>query len=269
VLIRVFLTFEEQKVFVLLFDYLSASLAGFWKAYPPLAKLGLAFHEMANPEWFDRDPQLAWGFYGHRLGLYRNTVPHKGFEILREIVKFKSDNYFVFTSNVDGQFQKAGFDETKIVECHGSIHFLQCTMNCSEEIWRADNVNLNVDETLRAALPLPHCSKCNSLARPNILMFSDWGWVAKRTSAQKKRYEAWLDRVKQQNAKLAILELGAGTAVPTVRHNSEFLLSVNRGKAKLLRINQRESHVSDSDGLPLPLSASLAMQLIQTQLQKL
>lgn len=76
---------------------------GFWKAYPPLAKLGLAFHEMANPEWFDRDPQLAWGFYGHRLGLYRNTVPHKGFEILREIVKFKSDNYFVFTSNVDGQ----------------------------------------------------------------------------------------------------------------------------------------------------------------------
>jgi hypothetical protein len=103
VLIRVFLTFEEQKVFVLLFDYLSASLAGFWKAYPPLAKLGLAFHEMANPEWFDRDPQLAWGFYGHRLGLYRNTVPHKGFEILREIVKFKSDNYFVFTSNVDGQ----------------------------------------------------------------------------------------------------------------------------------------------------------------------
>jgi hypothetical protein len=100
-------------------------------------------------------------------------------------------------------------------------------------------------------------------------VFSDWGWVAKRTSAQKKRYEAWLDRVKQQNAKLAILELGAGTAVPTVRHNSEFLLSVNRGKAKLLRINQRESHVSDSDGLPLPLSASLAMQLIQTQLQKL
>jgi hypothetical protein len=57
-------------------------------------------------------------------------------------------------------------------------------MNCSEEIWRADNVNLNVDETLRAALPLPHCSKCNSLARPNILRLMvyiyifEFDWIA-------------------------------------------------------------------------------------------
>ena len=40
---------------------------GFWRAYPPLAKLGLEFAEIANPHWFERDPQLAWGFYGHRL----------------------------------------------------------------------------------------------------------------------------------------------------------------------------------------------------------
>ena len=38
---------------------------GFWKAYPPYAKLGLHFAEMANPRWFDSDPELAWGFYGH------------------------------------------------------------------------------------------------------------------------------------------------------------------------------------------------------------
>ena len=39
---------------------------GFWKAYPPIANRGLSFIEMANPEWFDRDPHLAWAFYGHR-----------------------------------------------------------------------------------------------------------------------------------------------------------------------------------------------------------
>jgi len=44
---------------------------GFWKAYPPFAKLGLNFIDMANPEWFSQDPELAWGFYGHRLNLYR------------------------------------------------------------------------------------------------------------------------------------------------------------------------------------------------------
>jgi len=37
---------------------------GFWKAYPPLKKLGLNFSQMANPKWFDTNPFLAWGFYG-------------------------------------------------------------------------------------------------------------------------------------------------------------------------------------------------------------
>ena len=47
---------------------------GFWKAYPPIAKLGLTFSEMANPQWFIQKPKLAWGFYGHRLNLYRKTI---------------------------------------------------------------------------------------------------------------------------------------------------------------------------------------------------
>jgi len=47
---------------------------GFWKAYPPMAKLGIRFSSMANPRWFESDPELAWGFYGHRLNLYRATV---------------------------------------------------------------------------------------------------------------------------------------------------------------------------------------------------
>lgn len=36
---------------------------GFWKAYPPYARLGLRFTELANPRWFQRDPEFAWGFY--------------------------------------------------------------------------------------------------------------------------------------------------------------------------------------------------------------
>src|SRR5437660_6530807 len=55
---------------------------GFWKAYPAYEKLGLNFIAMANPSWFARDPTMAWGFYGHRLNLYRGTRPHAGFAIL-------------------------------------------------------------------------------------------------------------------------------------------------------------------------------------------
>lgn len=81
---------------------------GFWRAYPAVAKLGLSFEELANPAWFIKDPALAWAFYGHRLNLNRKTVPHNGFSRLLEIGSAKPRGYFVFTSNVNGQFQRAG-----------------------------------------------------------------------------------------------------------------------------------------------------------------
>ena len=43
---------------------------GFWKAYPPIRKLGLSLPEVSNPRWFYEDPRFAWGFYGHRYHLY-------------------------------------------------------------------------------------------------------------------------------------------------------------------------------------------------------
>ena len=83
---------------------------GFWKAYPALGNEGIQFEDVASPLTFYRRPRLAWGFYGHRLALYRATVPHAGFEILRRWGDAMPNGPFVYTSNVDGQFQKAGFD---------------------------------------------------------------------------------------------------------------------------------------------------------------
>ena len=56
---------------------------GFWRAYPALGRAGLRFESIASPHTFESDPSLAWGFYGHRLNLYRRTVPHEGFSILK------------------------------------------------------------------------------------------------------------------------------------------------------------------------------------------
>ena len=213
---------------------------GFWRAYPPLKRLGISFVNMANPIWFKRDPELAWGFYGHRLGLYRSTDPHDGFRILREWGKECTNGFFIFTSNVDGQFQRAGFDGERILECHGSIHHLQCTARCSNEINSAAGFEVSVDdETFKAAPPLPSCSACGALARPNVLMFGDWGWLPERTSVQEGRFSSWVSNL--GDARLAIIEIGAGTAVPTVRMTSEQL--ARRSGATLIRINVREPQV--------------------------
>src|SRR5947209_10690891 len=72
---------------------------GFWQAYPPYQKLGLSFVELANPDHFHQDPTLAWGFYGHRLELYRRTQPHDGFRILRRWAERMPKGWFIFTSN--------------------------------------------------------------------------------------------------------------------------------------------------------------------------
>jgi NAD-dependent SIR2 family protein deacetylase len=232
---------------------------GFWKAYPPFARLGLSFIDMANPSWFATDPELAWGFYGHRMKLYRSTVPHPGFDLLKSWGDQLPDGCFVFTSNVDGQFQRAGFARDQIVECHGSIHHLQCSRPCSPDIWPADEADVEIDEeTMRASPPLPECPACGAVARPNILMFGDWGWHGSRTSRQEQRLSAWLRTA--GNQALMVVELGAGSAVPTVRMTSERTVSVTGGT--LVRINPREPQVPRQQiGIAAP--ALQALQAIQ------
>ena len=206
---------------------------GFWRAYPPLARLGVSFADMANPNWFEKDPQLAWGFYGHRLNLYRQTVPHDGFAVLKTWAQSKRAR--VYTSNVDGAFQRAGLES--VCEVHGSIHFLQCTTPCSRAIWSAENINVEVDvESLRALGDLPKCPDCGALARPNILMFYDGAWNLGRSLKQEQALTTWLREIEIDQ--LAIVECGAGKAIPTVRDFGERLQA--RG-AILVRINVRDS----------------------------
>jgi NAD-dependent SIR2 family protein deacetylase len=209
---------------------------GFWRAYPLFRERGLAFEDVANPRWFVEDPAQAWGFYGHRRNLYRATRPHAGFEILKRWGEQCPLGYFVFTSNVDGHFQAASFDPERIVECHGSLEHLQCVRPCGASIWPSEETAIDVDErTFRAAEPLPRCRECGGLARPNVLMFGDWYWVGDRTAEQIRRYRSWLSCLRGKN--LVAIELGAGTAVPTVRYECQ-----NRA-TRLIRINLREDEV--------------------------
>jgi NAD-dependent SIR2 family protein deacetylase len=215
---------------------------GFWKAYPVVARLGLSFEDMANPAWFKHDPHLAWAFYGHRLNLYRRTVPHDGFATLLQWALGKPEGYFVFTSNVDGHFQKAGFAPERVVECHGSIHHFQCARPCRRAIWEAADEQVSVNENdFRARHPLPRCGHCGGMARPNILMFGDFTWIADRSGGQYGRFNQWLAQLK--SARLAVIELGAGAAIPTVRHLSEDV--AGRLQGTLIRINPREATVPE------------------------
>lgn len=100
---------------------------GLWKAYPYFKKANMSFSDAANPHFFNSKPKEFWFFYGHRYNSYSETTPHKGFELLLDLCEnYKDGKYFVYTSNVDGHFQRVGYDENKVCECHGSINHFQC-----------------------------------------------------------------------------------------------------------------------------------------------
>lgn len=209
---------------------------GFWRAYPALGQLGLSFEEIACPDYFELDPELAWGFYGHRLGLYRATQPHAGFAILHEIAAQLPQGACVFTSNVDGQFQKAGFSAQRVVECHGSIHRLQCIHGCMGAIWSTREYVPAIDEAACRAIALPApCPHCGSMARPNILMFGDAHWVPTRADTQRAHFNAW----RADLASPVVIELGAGCHIASVRHFGQAqrcpLIRINKTEAMVLR----------------------------------
>lgn len=235
--------------------------AGFWKAYPALAAEGTDFTEIASPAAFAADPRRAWGFYGHRLALYRATRPHAGFALLEKWGQLREHGSFVFTSNVDGQFQQAGFDPARIDECHGSIHHLQCLAPCSDAIWPATHFQPVVDEA-RCMLTgeLPRCPHCGGLARPNILMFGDWDWIDTRRAAQAMRLRRWLEGVRRP----VVIEIGAGVDIATVRHFSRRAV-VEHGAA-LVRINPRDPGLGDLPGVGIAGGALQALASIDALL---
>jgi NAD-dependent SIR2 family protein deacetylase len=231
---------------------------GFWKAYPALAKSGIQFHEIANPNAFARSPRQAWGFYGHRLNLYRETLPHAGFQIMRRFAAKAKHGSYVYTSNVDGQFQKAGFNPQRISEVHGSIHHLQCVNGCLADIWLADDFLPVVDEDQCELISeFPRCPHCGDIARPNILMFGDWNWLQFRSNLQSVGLHDW----RQSVARLVVIEIGAGKDIPTVRNFSE------RVGGKLIRINPRDNQVPDG-GISIRSGSLEALEAIDQLLSQ-
>lgn len=233
---------------------------GFWNAYPMYERLGYSFIDAANPANFEGDPAFGWGFYGHRTNLYRETVPHRGFQMLQDWAAQYGQDSFAVTSNVDGQFQKAGYREDQVLEVHGSIHHLQCLTPCCNDIWDNEET-IPVDFDSMRAEHIPACRHCHSAARPNILMFGDYSWLPNRTHGQEMRFDHFL--AQHRDAPMVIIEMGAGTAIPTIRYMSERL--GQRRDATVVRINPREAHISGGH-ISLPCGAVEGLEGIEREL---
>jgi NAD-dependent SIR2 family protein deacetylase len=148
-----------------------------------------------------------------------------------------------------------------VLEVHGSIHWLQCLRPCSGAIW-PNREQLAVDESSMRAATIPRCPQCGGVSRPNILMFGDWSWLPERTHAQEERFQEFLGQ--HADGRIAVIELGAGTAVPTIRATSERIGWRYPG-ATVIRINTREPEIA-SPHISLPCGALEGLQRIDAAL---
>ena len=232
---------------------------GMWRAYPMLK--GVRFEELANHILFVNNPETAWGFYGHRLNMYRATQPHDGFHILKTWLDAKPRLGYVFTSNVDGHFAKAGFDLDRLYEIHGNIHWLQCTRIDCKEPMRPMDRDVAVDERLKGE---PVQCACGAPARPNILLFNDGYFDWTRTEVQMDAYIDFKDQADLSNT--VLIELGAGDAIPSVMGETAFLSQRALG---VIEINPGRTLRANGDRwVGLPLGAQEALTAINEALLK-
>ena len=223
--------------------------------WPPLLQHPkLDYMQIVDPEWFhktqgnstERDTaNFAYAFWTDLYNEYASTNPHRGYSIAKEWSELDHvKSAFSFTSNIDGHWIRSGWNDSSVFECHGSIHYMQCVNNCCDHVWATnDNLKLEIDRKTNCAIStLPVCSACHALARPNIVMFNDFHFAGQKYNENINFYNQFKTDVATAQAKLLIIELGAGTTVPTVRHESECLFTDKRWTAHLIRINPLDEH---------------------------
>lgn len=202
---------------------------------------GQSIFEVVNPQAFVENPAFSWEFFAQRIKEYEKAIPHKGFEILKEwIEKYKLD-YFILTSNIDRMFQKAGFEEDRIRELHGTLEYFQALdVEKESDVWKNEQSGDELLDNIAKGV-FPVSPKTGLPARPNVYMFRDFTYIDTISKKQDKRFQDFLERNKAK--KILVFEIGSGPHVQTVRIKTR-MLKTNYG-AKIVRINPKDYTIKE------------------------
>ena len=167
------------------------------------------------------------------------------FPLYKELYELvKSRRYFVITTNVDGQFRKAGFDPDKIFEVQGDYGLMQCAVGCHPKVYSdkeaVENIlhhshNLTVDTEY-----VPVCPVCGGdmdvHVRKNGYFVQDDNW-----DKAAERYEEFM-RNYADRGKVVLLELGIGFNTPTIIRFPFERVTFHNPQATLVRLNSEYPH---------------------------
>lgn len=157
-----------------------------------------------------------WAYWSRYIYINRYMDDDNGtYKRLFELVGNK--DYFVLTTNVDHQFQKAGFDKERLFYTQGDYGLFQCSEPCCQETWDNEEAirtmfesqnNMRIPSSL-----IPKCPRCGKPVVMNLRaddkFVEDSGW-----HRAARRYEEYLRSHEVQH--ILFLELGVGMNTPGI-----------------------------------------------------
>lgn len=157
-----------------------------------------------------------WAWWSRHIYYNRYDIPAgKPYTDLLELVKYK--DYFVLTTNVDHQFQLAGFDKKRLFYTQGDYGLWQCSKACHQKTYdNEETVRMMIGKQSNMRIPtelIPHCPVCGSPMTMNLrsddTFVQDVGWYK-----ASERYDDFVRRHK--NLHILYLELGVGANTPVI-----------------------------------------------------
>lgn len=184
-----------------------------------------------------------WAYWSRYIYINRYCDTDNGtYRKLFELVKNK--DYFVLTTNVDHQFQKAGFDKNRLFYTQGDYGLFQCSKPCHNTTYdNEDIISQMLSEQKNMRIPtelIPYCPKCGKPMTMNLradnTFVEDDGW-----HKASKRYSDFI--ISHQKERVLYLELGVGFNTPGIVKFSFWQMTMQNPKAVYVCINLDKADV--------------------------
>ena len=188
-----------------------------------------------------------WAFWAQHIQRIRYDAPAGAvYRDLAQLVAGKP--HFVITTNVDGQFAKAGFPPELCFGPQGDYAKFQCATPCNDVLHdnremvqrmlaHQDEANLLVREE-----DIPRCPTCGGYLERNLRRdgtFVEAPWLALRP--------AYADFIQRSTAgRLLLLEFGVGFNTPGIIRWPFERLTANHPQATLVRVNVEDAGVPEA-----------------------